>query len=126
MGWNSGNGEAERRGHTEYGMESRGAAPAPNALGGPNGGGWSSEARERRIRAYQPWQGWRNGLLGNAEVGAAIAIRRSWARRSAELATKPDPPGLRGGSAGLFALRGHDEDHLRHRAPRGYPADPLG
>jgi hypothetical protein len=85
--------------------------------------GWYSN----RTRGYRKQQ----GLLGNAEVGPAIAaergpleIRRSWARRSAELATKPDPPGLRGGSAGLSALRGHDEDHRRHRAPGGSPADP--
>jgi len=55
--------------------------------------GWSSN----RTHGYRKQQ----GLLGNAEVGAAIAearapldIRRCWARRSAELATKPDPPGL--------------------------------
>ena len=35
------------------------------------------------------------------------------ARRSAELATKPDPPGLRGRSAALSPLRGHNEGDRR-------------
>ena len=43
--------------------------------------------------------------------GRGAQARR--ARRSAELATKPDPPGLRGRSAALSPLRGHNKGDRR-------------
>jgi hypothetical protein len=50
-----------------------------------------------------------------ADDRAPLEVRRSWARRSAELATKPHPEGVRGEPAVLSAVRRDDADQRRDR-----------
>ncbi len=54
-----------------------------DAMGRPNEGVWPSAARERRIRDYQPWRGWRRESSGRPtslepggcrEPGRALSI----------------------------------------------------
>jgi len=85
--------------------------------------GWYSNVnrgKRRKAQGEEP-----RSIEEYGEVSASAA-KQAWARRSAELATKPHQAGLRGGPPGLLALwRKHAHPRVHRAAPdRREDSDP--
>jgi ADP-ribosylglycohydrolase len=57
-----------------------------DAMGRVNEGVWPSEARERRIRDYQPWHGWRSGPKGTSTDDTQMSM---WLTESILASVRP-------------------------------------